>query len=69
MTMSENGPDIQTISAKRADKQADRVLLLGQVIVYSGDIDPPFRETDPLIEQKIRPSVETEARWPIRQER
>jgi hypothetical protein len=29
--MTENGLDIQTISAKRTDKQADRVLLLGQV--------------------------------------
>jgi hypothetical protein len=29
--MTENGLDIQTISTKRTDKQADRVLLLGQV--------------------------------------
>lgn len=29
--MSENGLDIQNISTKRTDKQADRVLLLGQV--------------------------------------
>jgi len=29
--MTENGLDIQTISTKRADFQADRVLLLGQV--------------------------------------
>ncbi|QCR22350.1 hypothetical protein C1N53_08370 [Pontibacter sp. SGAir0037] len=30
--MTENGLNIQTISIKRTDKQADRVLLLGQVI-------------------------------------
>lgn len=30
-TMTENGLDIQTISTKRTDKQADRVLLLVQV--------------------------------------
>jgi len=29
--MTENGLDIQTISTKRTDFQADRVLLLGQV--------------------------------------
>lgn len=29
--MTKNGLDIQTISTKRTDKQADRVLLLGQV--------------------------------------
>ena len=29
--MTENGLDKQTISTKRTDKQADRVLLLGQV--------------------------------------
>lgn len=29
--MTENGIDIQTISTKRTDFQADRVLLLGQV--------------------------------------
>jgi hypothetical protein len=29
--MTENGLDIQTISTKRTDKQADRVLLFGQV--------------------------------------
>jgi hypothetical protein len=29
--MTENGLDIRTISTKRTDKQADRVLLLGQV--------------------------------------
>ncbi len=29
--MIENGLDIQTISTKRTDKEADRVLLLGQV--------------------------------------
>jgi hypothetical protein len=29
--MTKNRLDIQTISTKRADKQADRVLLLGQV--------------------------------------
>lgn len=29
--MTENGHDIQTISTKRTDKKADRVLLLGQV--------------------------------------
>ncbi|MFN4880768.1 MAG: hypothetical protein ACK5IO_01845, partial [Bacteroidota bacterium] len=29
--MTENGLDIQTISSKRTDFQADRVLLLGQV--------------------------------------
>lgn len=29
--MNENGLDIQTISTKRTDKQADRVLLFGQL--------------------------------------
>lgn len=29
--MTKNGHDIQTITTKRTDKQADRVLLLGQV--------------------------------------
>ncbi|MCO6463861.1 MAG: hypothetical protein J5I52_06895 [Saprospiraceae bacterium] len=29
--MTENGIDIQTTSTKRTDKQADRVLLLGQL--------------------------------------
>ena len=29
--MTKNGLDIQTISTKRTDKQADRVLLLGQL--------------------------------------
>jgi hypothetical protein len=29
--MTKNGLDIQTISTKRTDKQADRVLLWGQV--------------------------------------
>lgn len=29
--MTKNGLDIQTISTKRTDKHADRVLLLGQV--------------------------------------
>jgi len=29
--MTENGPNIQTISTKRTDFQSDRVLLLGQV--------------------------------------
>jgi hypothetical protein len=29
--MTKNGLDIQTISTNRTDKQADRVLLLGQV--------------------------------------
>jgi hypothetical protein len=29
--MTKNGLDIQTISTKRTDKQADRILLLGQV--------------------------------------
>jgi hypothetical protein len=32
MTMTKNGLDIQTISPKRTDFQADHVLLLGQVI-------------------------------------
>jgi len=31
MTMTKNGMDIRTISTKRTDFQADRVLLLGQM--------------------------------------
>ncbi len=38
--MTKNGLDIQTISTKRTDKQADRVLLLGQVTEKKKS--PPF---------------------------
>ena len=38
--MTENGLDIHTISTKRADKQADCVLLLGQVTEEKEKADP-----------------------------
>jgi hypothetical protein len=38
--MIKNGLDIQTISTKRTDKQADRVLLLGQVTEKKEKADP-----------------------------
>jgi hypothetical protein len=38
--MTENGFDIQTISTKRTDKQADRVLLLRQVTIEKEKADP-----------------------------
>ena len=38
--MTKNGLDIQTISTKRTDKQADRVLLLGQVTERKEKADP-----------------------------
>ena len=38
--MTENGLDIQTISTKRTDFQADRVLLLGQVTEKQVKADP-----------------------------
>lgn len=38
--MTENGLDIQTISTKRTDFQADRVLLLGQVTEKKGKANP-----------------------------
>lgn len=38
--MTENGLDIQTISTKRTDKQADRVLLFGQVTEKKEKADP-----------------------------
>lgn len=38
--MTNNGLDIQTISTTRTDKQADRVLLLGQVTEKIGKAHP-----------------------------
>jgi hypothetical protein len=38
--MTKNGLDIQTISTKRTDFQADRVLLLGQVTEKKEKADP-----------------------------
>jgi hypothetical protein len=38
--MTKNGLDIRTISSKRTDKQADRVLLLGQVTEKKDNTDP-----------------------------
>jgi len=38
--MTKNGLDIQTISTKRTDFQADRVLLLGQVTEGNEKADP-----------------------------
>ena len=38
--MTQNGLDIQTKSTKRTDKQADRVLLLGQVTEKQEKADP-----------------------------
>ena len=38
--MTENGLDIQTISTKRTDKQADRVLLLEQLTEGKEKADP-----------------------------
>ncbi|MCC6253101.1 MAG: hypothetical protein IT238_11650 [Bacteroidia bacterium] len=38
--MTKNGLDIQIISTKRTDKQADRVLLLGQVTEKKEKADP-----------------------------
>jgi hypothetical protein len=38
--MTENGLDIQTISTKRTDKQADRVLLYRQVTIEKEKADP-----------------------------
>jgi hypothetical protein len=38
--MTENGLDIQTISTKRTDKQADRVLLCRQVTIEKENADP-----------------------------
>jgi hypothetical protein len=38
--MTKNGLDIQTISTKRTDKQADRVLLFGQVTIKKEKADP-----------------------------
>lgn len=38
--MTENGLEIQTISTKRTDKQADRVLLFGQVTEKQEKADP-----------------------------
>jgi len=38
--MTENGLDIHTISTKRTDKQADCVLLLGQVTEEKEKADP-----------------------------
>lgn len=40
MTMTENGLNIQIISTKRTDFQADRVLLLGQVTEKKGEKTP-----------------------------
>jgi hypothetical protein len=38
--MTKNGLDIQTISTKRTDKQADRVLLFRQVTIEKEKADP-----------------------------
>jgi hypothetical protein len=38
--MTKNGLDIQTISTKRTDKQADRVLLFGQLREKKEKADP-----------------------------
>lgn len=38
--MTKNGLDIQTISAKRTDFQADHILLLGQVTEKKEKADP-----------------------------
>lgn len=39
-TMTKNGLDIQTISTKRTDKQADRVLLFGQLTEEKENANP-----------------------------
>jgi hypothetical protein len=38
--MTKNGLDIQTISTKRTDKQADRILLCRQVTIGKEKADP-----------------------------
>ncbi len=58
--MTKNGLDIQTISTKRAEKKADRVLLLGQVREKKEKANPShflkFLSVDPLFTHLIYPT-------------
>ena len=63
--MTENGLDIQTISTKRTDKQADRVLLLGQVTENKEKAHPShflkFLFADPHCTHLVLPDTKANA--------